>query len=234
MLPNAISTPDTPLAVFRRAYFGSIDQYLAWHDGYQADTACFDALSPAERTQAETELLTALRNRDADARALLGLGHLRSEEALPLLHYFVRQGFEAHYALMAIAQINPAGLDCTLLAEVLTTATNTTQLINLLVGLHEVFTLPQLGAPVARAVLRLFTHPDYLIRYHALNALRHLYHVPAPSPTASAAALRADTLFGLICRKRAPRAYRQAQQLFLAQVPAATLQLFPLSVDKAR
>ena len=228
-MPSAsIPTPDTPLAAFRRAYFGPIDQYLAWHDGFNADTACLAALSPTERAQAETELLTALRERSADARAILGLEYLRSEEALPLLHHCLRQDFYAQYALGAIAQINPAGLDRTLLADVLTTTTNASHLMDVLVGLPGAFTLPQVGPGVASAVLRHFTHPDYLVRYHALNALRRLYRAPAPEPGDSVAAIRADTLFGLICRKRAPRAYRQAQQLFIAQVPTATLQKFPL------
>ena len=230
-MPSAsISTSDTPLAAFRRAYFGPIDQYLAWHDGYEADTACLAALSPAERAQAEIELLTALRSRSADARAVLGLGYLRSEEALPLLHHYLRQDLYAQYVLAAIAQINPAGLDRLLLAEVLTTTTQASHLMDVLVGLPGAFTLPQVGSAVAAAALRQFTHADYLVRYHALNALRQLYGVPAPEPRDSLAAIRADTLFGLICQKRAPRAYRQAQQLFMAQVPASTLREFPLAV----
>jgi hypothetical protein len=202
---------------------------LAWHDGFDADTACLAALSPDERAQAETELLAAIRNRTADARAILGLGYLRSEEALPLLHHCLRQDFYAHYPLTAIAQINPAGLDRALLADVLTTTTNASHLMDVLVGLPDAFTLPQVGSAVAAAALRHFTHPDYLVRYHALNALRRFYGVPVPKPDDSPAVIRADTLFGLICRKRAPRAYRQAQELFIAQVPAATLQEFPLT-----
>ena len=228
MMCTSTPLPASSLAAFRRAYFGPIDQYLAWHDGFDADTACLAALSPAGRAQAGTELLTALRQRTADARALLGLGYLRSEEAQPLLHHCLRQGFYAHYALTAIAQINPAGLDRALLADVLTT-TNASHLMDVLVGLPDAFTLPQVGAAVAAAALRHFTHPDYLVRYHALNALRQFYGVPVPKPDGSPAVLRADTSFGLICRKRAPRAYRQAQQLFIAQVPAAILQEFPLT-----
>jgi|GEM_PF-3297842 len=225
-MSTPIPTPDISLATFRRAYFGPIDKYLAWHDGFDADTACLVALSPTERAQAETELLMALRERSADARAILGLGYLRSEEALPLLH----QDFYAHYALTAIAQINPAGLDRALLADVLTT-TNASHLMDVLVGLPKAFTLPQVGSAVAAAALRHFTHPDYLVRYHALNALRRFYGVLVPKPDDSPAVLRADTLFGLICRKRAPRAYRQAQQLFIAQVSAAILQAFPLTAS---
>ena len=228
-MPTLIPTTDTPLERFRRAYFGPIDHYLAWHDGYEADTACLAVLAPVERAQAETELLTALRNRTADARTILGLGYLRSEEAQPLLHHCLRQDFYAQYSLAAIAQIDPAGLDRPWLAEVLTTTPKASLLMDVLVALPGAFTLPQVGAAVATAALRQFTHPDYLVRYHALNALRQLYGVPAPEPRTSSAALRADTLFGLICQKRAPRAYRQAQQLFLAQVPAATLREFPLT-----
>ena len=186
-------------------------------------------LAPAERAQAKTELLIALRSRTVDARSILGLDYLRSEEAQPLLHHCLRQDFYAQYALAAIAQINPAGLDRPLLAEVLTATTKASHLMDVLVALPGAFTLPQIGAAVATAVLRQFTHPDYLVRYHALNALRQLYGVPAPEPRISPTALRADTLFGLICQKRAPRAYHQAQQLFIAQVPAATLREFPLS-----
>ena len=230
-IPSASAPPsDAPLAAFRRAYFDPIDQYLAWHDGFVADEKCLTVLSPAERTQAEAELLAALRNRTADARAVLGLGYLRSEEALPLLHHYLRQGIYAHYVLTAIAQINPAGLDRALLANVLTKSTDASHLMDLLVGLPHAFTLQEVGPAVAAAALRHFTHPDYLVRYHALNALRRLYGVPSPEPDDSSAALRADTLFGMICQNRAPRAYHQAQQLFIAQeAPASTLREFPLT-----
>lgn len=221
-------TPDSPLAAFRREYFGPIDRYLAWHDGYTADPAPLTTLGPAERQQAEAELLAALRSDNADARAILGLAYLRSEEALPLLHHLLRQGRDAQYALTAIARINPEGLDRRLLAEVLRTTTNVSHLMDLLVGLPDGFTLPQVGAAVASAALRHFTHPDYLVRYHALNALRRLYGVPAPAPTDSVAAIRADELFGLITRDTSPRAHHQAQRLLLAQVPPATLRAFPL------
>lgn len=219
---------DSPLAAFRREYFGPIDRYLAWREGYEADATRLDALNPAERRQAEEELLAALRSGNGDARAILGLSHLRSDEALPLLHYCLRTGTDAYYALTAIARITPAGLDRTLLAEVLRTATNRSQLMYLLLALPDGFALPQVGSAVASAVLGRLTHPDYLVRYHALNALRRLYGVPGPGPQAPVAAIRADELFALISREHAPRAYRKAQHLLLKQVPAATLHEFPL------
>ena len=222
-----MATSVTPLDAFRHAYFSPIDQYLAWHDGYEADPAYLTALSATERVQAEQELLAALRTQQGDARAVLGLSYLRSEEALPLLHQCLRQNRYVHYALTAIAAITPARLDRTLLRHVLLEKNSSaSHLIDVLLGLHDSFTLLQVGAEVARAVLDRFTHPDYLVRYHALNALRSLYGVPAPSD------IHHDTLFGLICRKWAPSAYRRAHQLFISQVATNTLHQFPLT-DRA-
>ncbi|UOQ72556.1 hypothetical protein [Hymenobacter cellulosilyticus] len=168
-------------------------------------------------------MLTALRDRQADARALLGLGYLRSEEALPLLHNLLRQGWYAQYVLGAIAAINPAGLNRTILLEVLLSSTSSkSQLMETLIGIYSSFTLPQVGAKVGQAVLGQLTHSDYLIRYHALDALRKLYSVPSSDN------IREDDLFSLICKKDAPGAYRHAQQMFISKVPAATLQQFSL------
>ena len=187
----------TPLAVFRQVYFGSIDQYEAWHDGFSfvTDLACLDALAPAERAQA-AELLAALRARTADARALLGLAHLRYSEALPLLHDYLRCGAYAFYALEAIAAINPAGLYPPIVAVQLRAKRSTEyQLMDLLLGLREYFTLPQLGPVIPPLIFDLLTHSEYLVRYHALNALRRLYGTTPPElPTLTQ--LKADQVLG--------------------------------------
>ena len=228
-----MSPAESPLAEFRRAYFGPIDQYMAWHDGFgsQTDLACLDALAPAQQAQAADELLAALRARTADARALLGLGHLRYAEALPLLHDCLRRGFYAFYALDAIAQINPAGFYPPIVAARLRARASTEyQLMDLLMGLREYFTLPQLGPAIPPLIFNLLTHPDYLVRYHALNALRRLYGAAPQPELPSQAQLKADQVFGLICEKGLFTNYAKAQRLLLAELPAATLAAYPLVV----
>ena len=222
-----------PLAVFRQAYFGPIDQDEAWHDGFSfvTDLACFDALAPTERAQAATELLAALRARTADARALLGLGHLRYAEALPLLHDYLRRGAYAFYALEAIAAINPAGFYPPIVAVRLRAKRSTEyQLMDLLLGLREYFTLPQLGPVIPSLIFNLLTHSEYLVRYHALNALRRLYGVTPPPELPTLTQLKADQVFGLVCEKGLFTNYAKAQRLLLAELPAATLAAYPLVV----
>jgi hypothetical protein len=222
-----------PLAVFRQAYFGPIDQYLAWHDGFgfQTDLNCLDALTPADQAQAALELLAALRAGTADARAVLGLGHLRYAEALPLLHDCLRRNFYALYVLQAIAQIAPAGLYPPLVAEQLGSKKPTLyQHIDLLMGLREYFTLPQLGPVVPTRIFDLLGHPDYLVRYHALATLRRLYHSPAEHLATDTDSnwVHTDEIFGLITKDKCPGNYAKAQRLLLAELPAPTLAAFPL------
>ena len=226
-------SPETSLEVFRREYFGSIDQYLAWHDGYEANFTCLDALTAAEQGEAAAELLAGLRNTTADARAILGLGYLRCEEALPLLHDYLRRGHYSMYALEAIAQINPAGLYRPLVAQLLTSKAEWTKLIDVLTGLREYFTLPQVGVTIAARIFTLLAHPDYLARYHALSTLRRLYGLQsaATQRRQSDKAIRADKLFSLITTDKAPADYRQAQQLLLKQLDAALLQEYPLELS---
>lgn len=227
-----MSLAESPLAAFRRAYFGPIDQYLAWHDGYgsQTDLACLDALAPVQQTQAAAELLAALRAGTADARALLGLGHLRHAAALPLLHNCLRRGFYALYALEAIAAINPAGFYPPIVAAQLRAKALTEyQLMDLLIGLREYFTLPQLGPAIPPPIFNLLAHPEYLVRYHALNTLRRLYGAAPPPELPNRAQLRADQVFGLICEKGLFTNYAKAQRLLLAELPAATLATYPLA-----
>ncbi|MGI4762293.1 MAG: hypothetical protein ACRYF0_16405 [Janthinobacterium lividum] len=222
---------ENPLADFRRAYFGPIDQYLAWHDGFGflTDLACLDALAPAQQAQAAAELLAALRAGTADARALLGLGHLRHAEALPLLHDCLRRGFYALYALGAIAQINPAGFYPPIVAAQLRAKALTEyQLMDLLIGLREYFTLPQLGPVIAPRIFNLLTHSEYLVRYHALQTLRRLYGAAPPPEILTTERLSADQVFRLISKKGLFTNFGKAQRLLLAELPAATLAAYPL------
>jgi hypothetical protein len=228
-----MSDATAALAAFHQAFFGPIDQYLAWHDGFgfQTDLACLDALTPAQQAQAALALLAALRAGTADARALLGLGHLRHAEALPLLHHCLRRGFYALYALEAIAQIDPAGLYPPLVAEQLGSKKTTMyQLIDLLIGLREYFSLPQLGPVVPGRVFGLLAHPDYLVRNHALTTLRRLYHSPAAHLADDLNWVNTDEIFKLITKDKHPANYRKAQRLLLAELPAATLASYPLAV----
>jgi len=228
-----MSPAESPLAAFRQAYFGPIDQYMAWHDGFGflTDLACLDALAPTQQAQAAAELLAALRAGTADARALLGLGHLRHAEALPLLHDCLRRGFYALYALEAIARIAPAGLYPPIVAAQLRAKALTEyQLMDLLIGLREYFTLPQLGPVIPPLIFNLLAHPEHLVRYHALTTLRRLYGAAPPTELPDRAQLKADQVFGLICEKGLFTNYAKAQRLLLAELPAATLAAHPLGV----
>jgi hypothetical protein len=217
---------ENPLAAFRHAFFGPLDNYLAWHDGFssQTDLACLDALSPTGQGQAAAELLAALRAGTADARALLGLGHLRYAEALPLLHDYVRRGAFASYALEAIASIDPAGLYLPMVAASLRAKAATEyQLLDVLIG------LPQLGPAIPPLVFALVAHDDYLVRYHALKTLRRLYGSLAQEELLDQARLKNDAVFGLITKNGYFARFGKAQRLLLAELPAATLAAYPLA-----
>lgn len=221
---------DKLLAAFRQAYFGPIDNYLAWHDGFQyvTDLACLDALTPAQQQQAAEELLAGLRAGTADARAMLGLGYLRYADALPLLHQCLRQSFATHYALQAIAQISPAGFYPPIAAALLADPARQHQYMDLVIGLREYFTLPQLGPVIPPLLFALLTNKEYLVRYHALHAVRLL----SGSATAAQLAdynpqrIQADEVFQLIIKDNRPRNFRRAQQLLLTQLPLETAASF--------
>lgn len=199
---------------FRRAYFGPIDLYLAWHDSFTADTAGLAALPAAGQAEAAHELLAALRRGQADARAIIGLGFLRCEEALPLLHDYLRRGTYALYALQAIAAISPAGLYQPLVAQSLQPTRPWTQLIDVLVGLRE---LPGLlpAAEVVAALLALLTHREFLVRHHTLATLRQLLHLPTPAFPAP------DPIATLLASRWWPCRHRQARRRLLTQLAGA-------------
>ena len=223
---------ESSLDSFRRAYFGPIDQYLAWHDGFdsQTDLACLDALTPAEQEQAATELLDGLRARTADARAMLGLGHLRYAAALPLLHDCLRRGTYALYALGAIAEINPAGFYPPIVAAQLRNKALTEyQLMDLLLGLGEYFTLPQLGLAVPPLIFNLLAHSESLVRYHALSTLRRLYSPLTKEELHDPARIQRDEVFSLITKNSYFAGFGKAQRLLLDELPAATLAAYPLA-----
>jgi hypothetical protein len=204
-----------------------------WHDGFQyiTDLACLDALTLAQQQAAAQELLTGLRAGTADARAMLGLGHLRYAEALPLLHQCLQQSFATHYALQAIAQIDPAGFYPPIVAQLLADPARQHQYMDLVIGLREYFTLPQVGPVVPPLIFTLLANKEYLVRYHALDAVRRL------SGSATAAQLAdynpqriiADEVFQLITKDNQPRNFSRAQQLLLTQLPPETVTSFLLS-----
>ncbi|MDJ0367842.1 hypothetical protein QMK33_22075 [Hymenobacter sp. H14-R3] len=225
-------SPDKSLAAFRQAYFGAIDSYLAWHDGFQyhTDLAGLDALTPAQQQQAAEELLAGLRAGTADARAMLGLGHLRYAEALPLLHQCLRQSFATYYALQAIAQINPAGFYPPVVAGLLADPTKQHQYLDLdlVIGLRECFTLPQLGPLIPPLIFALLANKDNLVRSHALHGVRLL----SGSATAAQLAdynpqrIKADEVFQLLVKNKEPQNFCRAQQLLLTQLPPETVATF--------
>jgi len=228
-----MSFPESPLAAFRHAYFGPIANYLAWHDGFasQTDLALLDQLAPAAQAQAAAELLAALRAGTADARALLGLGHLGHAEALPLLHHCVRRGTFALYALGAIAQINPAGFYPPLVTASLRAKGNSEyHLLDVLIGLRAYFTLPQLGPAIPPLIFALLAHDEYLVRYHALKTLRCLYGSPLQAEVFDQASVKKDEVFGLITKNGYFVRFGKTQRLLLAELPAATLAAYPLVV----
>jgi hypothetical protein len=226
-----MSSPESPLGTFRRAYFEPIDQYMAWHDGFGflTDLTCLDALAPAEQATAAAELLAALRAGTADARAMLGLGHLRYAEALPLLHDYVRRGWAALYALEAIAEINPAGLYPPIVASQLRAKNSSEfQLMDLLIGLREYFTLPQIGPVIPPLIFNLLAHSKFLVRHHALDTLRRLYGVETREETQNMERRMKDEIFSVIAKEGFFTNFGKAQRLLLSELPAVTLAAFPL------
>ncbi|GAB3635743.1 hypothetical protein GCM10027422_13330 [Hymenobacter arcticus] len=225
-----MDSPNGSLAAFRQAYFGPIDNYLAWHDGfqYQTDLTCLAALTPAQQQQAAEELLAGLRAGTADARAMLGLGYLRYANALPLLHQCLRQSFATYYALQAIAQINPAGFYPPVVADLLADPAKQHQYMDLVIGLREYFTLPQLGPSIPPLIFALLANKEYLVRNHALHAVRLL----SGSTTAAQLAdynpqrIKADEVFQLLIKDNQPQHFRRAQQLLLTQLPPETVASF--------
>ena len=213
----------SPLDHFRQQYFGPVDHYLGWHDGYEADFPALDQLTPADRATAEAELCASLQADRADPRVLLGLGHLRSRAALPLLHaYMPRSGI---YALQAIARIDPAALDADRVLVLLRhPKIEESDLYGLVIGLGSFFTLAALDPRLIMQLLALLAHRYYLVRTHALDALRKLYHLPAPKEgnghTITRADIFSDELFCLISTDQRPADFRRAQERMQAQMAA--------------
>lgn len=204
---------------FRRAFFGPIDNYLAWHDGFDSVidvAASLGGLSAAEQEQAAAELIHALEHGPADARVVLGLAYLRHRPALPALNNYLPKA--ANYVLQAISQIDPAQLDLRQVARVLE-ARDTYTLIEVLTGLGYYYTRAQLNADIIRRIINLLTHPDYLVRYHALQAARHIHGIPGLAGERTS--LREDPIFSSIVSDKSPRDFRRAQELLLIEIKQA-------------
>jgi hypothetical protein len=214
-----------PLEDFRRAYFGPYDHYLGWHDGYDADLGVLDRLTPQQRLEAEAELCEALRAQRADPRVILGLGHLRSRSALPVLHdNLTRFGI---YVLGAIASIDPTALvPDSVLAHLSNNKLSEDQVYGLVMGLGAYFTPVQLDPRVLAQLLELVADRSYLVRYHALGALRRLYQLPDPKAgngsLITQADVRSDVIFGLISTDGRAKDFRQAQDLLRDQIQATS------------
>ena len=215
----------SPLDHFRQEYLGPYDHYRNWRDGYRADETILDALTPADRATAETELCNSLRTGSADPRTIIGAGYLRSRQALPLLRpYLSKAGI---YALEAIARIDPKALDTEHVLRILNSPrASEIQLFELAIGLGCFFTLPQLGPRLVGQLLALLANRHFLVRSHALTALRRLHRLPdrtdfqgGPNTELD---VRDDMLFGLISSEGRHADFRRAQQLLQAQMTAAT------------
>ncbi|OGX85961.1 hypothetical protein BEN47_14015 [Hymenobacter lapidarius] len=198
---------------------------MGWHGGYDANFSVLDRLTPHHRLLAQAELCQALRAQTADPRAVLGLGHLRSRASLPVLHdNLMSFGI---YALGAIASIDPAALATDrVLALLSSNKLSEGQLYRLAIGLGTYFTRGQLDPRVPAQLLELVAHQQYLVRYHALAALRRLYHLPDPAAgngvTITRADISRDTLFGYISTNGRAADFRRAQDLLQTQIQAAT------------
>lgn len=204
---------------FRQAFFGPIDNYLAWHDGYDSVidvAASLGELSPTEKELAAAELVRALEHGPADARVILGLEYLRHRPALPALHNYLPKA--ANYVLKAISQIDPTQLDLQRVARMLE-AKDTYTLIDVLTGLGHYYTRGQLSAAIVQRICNLLTHPDYLVRYHALQATRNIHGIPGLADDLNST--REDPVFSNIVRDKRPRDFRRAQELLLAEVKRA-------------
>lgn len=213
-MSSALTSPT--LASFRQAFFGPIDNYLAWHDGFDSVidvAATLGGLSAAEQEQAAAELMHALEHGPADARVVLGLAHLRHHPALPALNRYLPKA--ANYVLQAISQIDPAQLDLERVARTLE-ARDTQTLIEVLTGLSYYYTRAQLNADIIRRIINLLTHSDYLIRYHALQAARHIHSIPGLADELNS--LREDPVFSCIVSDKGPRDFRRAQELLLGEI----------------
>ena len=220
---------------FRIAYLGATDSYMAWRNGYPVEESLAQALTPDERVQAGSELLEAVRAGNFDGRAVQGLGYLYCTEAIPLLHQLMQREEFISYALQSIAHIDPRALDQSLVLKLLTSKVNWRnpllmllglldpwrRFVDILVGLRTSFTLTDLEPRLLSRILALLAHKDYLVRYHALYALRQLYNMPineqGDKPTIYDG-LRRDELFPLIRTNKTPESYRQAQEAFLASL----------------
>lgn len=207
------------LLSFRQAFFGPIDNYLAWHDGFDSVidvAASLGGLSAAEKELAAAELIHALEHGPADARVVLGLAYLRHRPALPALNSYLPKA--ANYVLQAISQIDPSQLDLRQVARTLD-AQDTQTLIDVLTGLGYYYTRTQLNAAIIQRIINLLTHADYLIRYHALQAARHIHGIPGLADDLHG--LREDPIFSCIVSSKGSRDFRRAQELLLAEIKQA-------------
>ncbi len=145
--------------------------------------------------------------------------------ALPLLHaYLSRAGI---YALEAIARIEPQTLDAGRVVAIMRSSkASQEQLFDLAIGLGHFFTLPQLDPRLVTQLVALLGNHHFLVRTHALTALRRLHRLPSPSGyqgrTNTQANIGSDTLSGLISSAGSPADFRRAQLLLQAQLLAAT------------
>jgi hypothetical protein len=186
----------TPLEAFRNEFFGEIDQYMAWHDGYSANTSVLDLLNDSEKSIAETELTEALQFKNADPRAVIGLGHLKSERALPLLNRLACISAYGYYAIQAIANTNPQSLDADLICQALKSGNYT-----LVMGLGYFFEREYIPKKVLDGLFEALSHSDYLMRYHTLDTLAKFCKVPEKIK---------NSVFKLIVSDDMPANYRQA------------------------
>jgi len=159
---------------FEQVFFGH--PHAAWHGG--VDVRVLDALSTDERLRAEEELLRRLPN--GDWRVVRGLGYLKSTAAVGRLLEFYNQ------RMGPVAEVARALLDI---------EGDETYLDNLFYSMrwgdyyspiilrtyieecYEQSESPQRRADIRDHLMSAVQNEEYLVRYHAADALLTLFNV---------------------------------------------------------
>lgn len=151
------------LDIFRKEYLGA-NTWAQRKDGVPLDL--LDNLTPDELKSAETELIKSANL--GDTWQIIGLGHIKSKDALPTLYSFLDKSNKGMKVTIAhsIFQIcqDPKMIDIVL--EEVPKTTNQYQLINIL------YMLPAFEDERVTALLtELCEHKEYLVAYNATRAM---------------------------------------------------------------
>ncbi|MGQ9723719.1 MAG: HEAT repeat domain-containing protein [Candidatus Jordarchaeum sp.] len=151
---------------FYNSFFG--DPYWAWHDGLDIDA--LHSLLPEEKEKAKELFLE--RMNENDTRAAVGLGELRSKEAVPRLRELLNKatGRELVDIAVALAKIEGDKSYAKYIIHVLKNNPWWYNRIWAAIHLRE-FDFPEVVESLFEAV----KDPDYLVRNHACDSLLQLH-----------------------------------------------------------